>query len=140
MPVSAQLARTLAGVRVLLVDDDDDLRDMIAMVLEESGAVVTQARTANEALDAFIAATPDVLVSDLGMPAQDGFGLLRSIRAIEATSGGEVLAVALSGYARAPGREPATAGGFAAHLVKPVVADDLLRTLADLLRARSPRR
>ncbi len=125
----------LSGVRVLLVDDDDDGREMIAMVLQDRGAIVTQARSSSEALEAFVAAAPDVLVSDIGLPIEDGFGLLRKIREVEATRGGEVPAVALTGYGRVPETESerARGGGFAVHLMKPVAVAQLLRALTDVL-------
>jgi CheY-like chemotaxis protein len=124
---------------VLLVDDDEDGRELIAMILEESGAVVTQARSANEALEAFLAEAPDVLISDIGLPVEDGFGLLRRIRAAEATRGGAVTAVALSGFGRIAGSEAPRASGFAAHLTKPVGHVQLLRTLTELLQGTTSR-
>ncbi len=125
--------RDLAGVRVLLVDDDDDGREMVAFVLEEHGAVVLQARTANEALTAFTAEAPDLVVSDIGLPVQDGYALLEEIRAVETTGGGSVPVIALSGYERAPESKRGS-GGFAAHLTKPIEVEHLIATICRLLK------
>jgi len=128
--MTAELESVLAGVRVLLVDDDDDGRDLMATMLEHAGAVVVAAANAAEAFDAFVAEPPRLLLSDIALPGEDGFSLLRRIRAVEAARGGEVIAVAISGY----GHEvAANAGGFAVHLTKPVERLQLLRILRALL-------
>ena len=124
----------LAGVRVLVVDDDEDGREMLAIVLEKNGALVTTAGTAAEALGAFEREPPRVLISDIGLPLEDGFSLLRKIRALEATRGGEVTAVALSGFGSAEDRADTRERGFHAHLTKPVGLSHLLQTLTDLLQ------
>ena len=124
----------LAGVRVLVVDDDEDGREMLALVLEKNGALVTTAGTAAEAYGAFERESPRVLISDIGLPSEDGFSLLRKIRALEATRGGEVTAVALSGFGSAEDRSDTRVRGFHAHLTKPVGLAHLLQTLTELLQ------
>jgi CheY-like chemotaxis protein len=119
----------LEGVRVLLVDDDDDGRELVALILEQCGALVTTAGSASEAFAAFMADAPRLLISDIALPVEDGFSLLRRMRAVEATRGGHVVAVAISGYERGPDSTDARAGGFAAHLTKPVGRAHLLRAL-----------
>lgn len=135
---SSRADAALAGVRVLLVDDDEDGRELVAMVLAQCGAIVTHAGTAAEAFAAFEAEAPHLLISDIALPGEDGHTLLRRIRAVEVTRGGHVTAVAISGYGRTPdGAEP-SAGGFAAHLTKPVGRAQLVRTLTAVLQGTAP--
>jgi signal transduction histidine kinase len=122
----------LDGVRLLVVDDDEDSRDFIACILAEQGAVVVVASCAGEALDLLETTRPDVLLSDIGMPRVDGYALLRRVREMPPARGGETPAVALTAYARAVDGERALAAGFQAHLVKPVDQDRLLQIVADL--------
>jgi CheY-like chemotaxis protein len=91
------------------------------------------AASVDEALVAFERDSPRALVCDIGLPTEDGFSLLRKIRAIEATRGGHIAAVALSGYGSDEDRERSSAGGFHEHLTKPVALPEFLRTLADML-------
>ncbi len=118
----------LDGVRVLLVDDDDDSRRMLAVLLGQSGAVVSVAGTAAEALGVFQRCPPDVLLSDIGLPNEDGYSLLRKVRLLDALHGGNVVAVAVSGYER-----DASRGSFDAHFTKPVAVSALVATLRSLL-------
>ncbi len=124
----------LAGVRVLVVDDDDDNREMLATVLAQSGAVVLMASSAAEALRVFEREAPRILLSDIGLPAEDGFDLLRQVRALEAVRGGaSIRAVALSGYGSDQDRRRAKDGGFDAHFTKPIPLRALLDTVRSLL-------
>jgi PAS domain S-box-containing protein len=111
---------SLAGVRVLVVDDESDARDLVAAVLEGAGAVVETAPSAAEGFAAFKRFRPDVLVSDIGMPDEDGLSLLRRIRALPRDGGGRVPALALSAFAREEDRMRALASGFTTHVGKPV--------------------
>jgi signal transduction histidine kinase len=123
----------LDGVRLLVVDDDEDSRDLIACILAEQGAVVAVASCAGEALDLLETTRPDVLLSDIGMPQVDGYALLRRVREMPPARGGKTPAVALTAYARAADGERALAAGFQAHVVKPVDQDRLLQIVADLV-------
>lgn len=123
---------TLAGLELLVVDDDADARELLATLLSEVGASVTTAGSAAEALLAFGARRFDLLVSDLGMPDEDGISLLRSIRAVEAERGGAVIAVAVSGYGSAEDVASSRRAGFAAHVVKPFESSALIALLARL--------
>jgi CheY-like chemotaxis protein len=118
---------------VLVVDDDPDTRELAATALAAAGASVLHAETVAEALHVFETTPPDIVVSDLEMPGQDGFALLGRLRRLPAPLG-RVPVVALTGHARDEDRELALAAGFAAHVSKPVEPDRLLATLASLLR------
>ena len=137
----AAAAPTLAGLRILVVDDDSDARELLATLLVEVGGSVTTAGSAAEALATFRDGAFDLVVSDLGMPDEDGHSLLRNIRALEAarSRGGEagVVAVALSGYGSAEDLAQSRDAGFAAHVVKPFESESLIALLA---RLRPPRR
>ncbi|HEU4368907.1 MAG TPA: response regulator [Methylomirabilota bacterium] len=123
--------RALDGVRVLLVEDTDDTRELLTFVLEQCAAVVTAAASATEALDAFLRDRPQIVVTDLAMPGHDGYWLLRQVRA-HAT---DVPAVALTAFTEHYSREQALAAGFDAFLPKPIEPDALCRALRGVLRA-----
>jgi CheY-like chemotaxis protein/two-component sensor histidine kinase len=125
-------SRRLEAVRVLLVEDDDEMRIMVASALEAAGAVVRAVPSALEARRAVNDASPDVLISDIAMPDEDGYSLIRSLRA----SGVHVPAVALTAYARVPDTLDAKAAGFQIHLGKPVTTTQLIDTVAELAAAR----
>jgi CheY-like chemotaxis protein len=123
----------LRGKRVLVVDDDADSRDMLAIVLERSGAEVATAESAAEALASFQLHQPHVLLLDLGLPDEDGFSLLRKLREL----GEEVPAIALTGYGSPEDRDQTRNGGFQAHRVKPVALSDMLDSVARVLQLPS---
>jgi CheY-like chemotaxis protein len=110
----------LSGMRVLVVEDHDDTRELIITVLEEHGARVEAAAFASVAFAKFREAPPDLLVADIGLPGEDGYMLMERIRALPAADGGTVPAVALTAYAQLDDRTRALAAGFTAHLPKPV--------------------
>jgi PAS domain S-box-containing protein len=120
----------LAGVRVLVVDDEEDTRDLLSAALGHSGAQVEPAASAGEALDALRRRRPDVLICDIGMPEEDGYALLARVRALAPDEGGLVPAVALTAYARADDRRRALAAGYQVHLAKPVDPDELISLVA----------
>jgi CheY-like chemotaxis protein len=122
----------LGGLRVLLVDDDDDGREVTAAILRAHGAVVDTAASAREAVGMLDLAVPDILVSDIGMPEEDGLSLLRRVRARPAADGGRVPAVALTAYARAEDRTKSLMAGFNTHVTKPVETAELVMALANL--------
>jgi PAS domain S-box-containing protein len=124
--------RPLRGLRILLVDDDDGARELLARILEPTGARVHTAASAADGLASIIALRPDVLVSDIEMPGTDGIGFLRRVRALAEEEGGAIPAVALTAYVRDEERERILLAGFQAHLGKPVDADALVRVLAGL--------
>jgi CheY-like chemotaxis protein len=110
----------LSGLRVLVVEDDADTRHLLTVLLESHGAGVSAAASAQEALQAFSRTKPDVLLCDIGLPDENGYTLLRQIRALGAEKGGNVPALALTAYARPEDRQQALAAGFQMHLCKPI--------------------
>jgi len=124
----------LDGLRVLVVDDTEDGRALTALVLTQAGAQVAAVSSVREALDALESGRPDVLVSDIGMPDQDGYALIRQIREREAVHGGLLYAVALTGYARAADRTRILAAGYQAHVTKPIDPVALTVAIADAVR------
>jgi len=130
--------RALADLDVLLVDDDADARQVVRLLLEREGARVRAAGSAAEALQLVDASLPDVLVSDLGMPGQDGLSLIRALRERPAERGGTVPALALTALARPEDRRQALLAGFQMHLAKPVDPDELVLAVAGIVRSRRP--
>ncbi len=124
----------LAGVRVLLVEDNADAREMVAYLLRSIGARVTLAASARDALASLDAEVPDVVVSDIQMADQDGVSLMASIRARPPERGGRVPAAALTSRARAEDRQRSEQAGYQAHLAKPVDISELVATVAGLAR------
>jgi PAS domain S-box-containing protein len=123
----------LAGIQILLVDDEIDTRDFMSFLLQQHGATVSEASSASEALEAFAQSPPDILLSDLGMPLVDGYSLISQIRSMSPSQGGQIPAIALSAYAGESDRDRAFAAGFQKHLAKPVEPTELLALIADLL-------
>jgi CheY-like chemotaxis protein len=128
----------LEGVRVLVVEDEADSREILSTMLREWGADVTTAPSAPEALSALDGAAPDVLVSDIGMPGIDGFELIREIRRRGTGNGGSVPAIALTAYAGEESRREALAAGFEEHVPKPAEPQELLVAVARLAGRRPP--
>ncbi|HEV7499372.1 MAG TPA: ATP-binding protein [Vicinamibacteria bacterium] len=128
---------SLAGVRVLVVDDEKDTRDVVSAVLSQQGAEVAAASSVDEALAHLSSSIPDVLLADIGMPDEDGYSLMRRIRALPASRGGTVPAAALTAYARAEDRMQALLAGFQIHVPKPVQPGELIRVVG-ALAARRP--
>jgi CheY-like chemotaxis protein len=130
--------RGLAGIKVAVVDNDEDARGALIDLLEQAGATVFPAGSAVEALVVLQRTRPDVLISDLLMPEQDGYDLIRSVRDLPAEEGGEIRAAALSGYATEEDRARTLAAGFQEHLCKPVEPAQLIATVINLARQASP--
>ena len=125
-------ARKLQGLRVLVVDDVADARQMISAVLSQSGAEVKTSASTREALEVLEQWEPDVLVSDIGMPGEDGYALIREVRALEKERGVHIPAAALTAYARDEDRTRAIAAGYETHVAKPVGPNELVMTVAGL--------
>ena len=128
----ASVENFLSGVRVLLVDDERDAREMLGAVLRNYGAQVKICQSAREALDALPDWQPRVLVSDIGMPGEDGYDLISQVRALPPAQGGAVPAMALTAYARATDREMALRAGFNTHVIKPVDPKNFATLVAGL--------
>ncbi len=122
--------RPLDGLRVVVVEDEADTRDLLATMLSRQGAAVDTAPSAADGFEAVRRRPPDVLVCDIGMAGEDGYSLLSRVRALPSGEGGAVPAVALTAYARAEDRRRALDAGYQVHLAKPVDPDELIRTVA----------
>jgi CheY-like chemotaxis protein len=128
----------LRGLRILVVDDEPDARELMSSLLGLHGVEVTVAANVQEAMQRFTELPHDVLVSDIGMPEEDGYGLIRRIRELEVERPSSLPAIALTAYARPEDRALALSAGFDMHVAKPVEPRELLALLADL-SGRSPR-
>jgi len=126
------------GLRVMVVEDEADSREILSSMLREWGAEVTTARSAPEALSALAEGAPDVLVSDIGMPGMDGFELIRELRRRGSGNGGRVPAIALTAYAGEESRREALAAGFEEHVAKPAGSRQLVAAVARLAGRRAP--
>ncbi len=124
----------LNGLKVLLVEDEEDARELLVAILNGCGAIVLTATSASDALAQLRAHKPDVLVSDIGLPGEDGYSLIRKVRALSREEGGAIPAAALTAYARAEDRRQAMDAGFMMHLSKPVEPAELLAVVANLTR------
>ena len=129
-------AQDLSGLQVLVVDDEDDARELIKRILADCNADVLTAATATEALNLLQHARPDLMVSDLGMPEVDGYGLLDRIRALGPARGGDLPAIALTAFARSEDRIKALSSGFLAYIAKPVEPNELIAKVAAMGAAR----
>jgi PAS domain S-box-containing protein len=127
----------LNGVDIVAVDDEPDGVAVVKRLLEECGANVRTALSVSEALELIHAQVPAVIVSDIGMPGEDGYSLIRQLRALPPERGGRVHAVALTAYARASDRVKALEAGFQMHLSKPVEPTELVVTVAALAKLGS---
>lgn len=126
---------SLAGRRVVVIDDDFDSLHLLTALLEDYAMEVLTACSAEAGLQLVTQHHPDVLISDIGMPGQDGFMLIRALRQRPEAEGGNIPAIALTAYAGDQNRDRALAAGFQRHLTKPVDLDDLSRALVELLHS-----
>jgi CheY-like chemotaxis protein len=129
----AMQCTALQGKRVLVVDDDHDTREVLTVVLELNGAVVASADSAAEAVKAFEAHPPHLIISDIGLPDEDGFTLLRRLRSLPGGHGQRLRAIAVTGYDQADA--DGQLGGFDAQLTKPVALEGMLEVIATTLRS-----
>ena len=124
----------LKGIRVLVVDDEPDARETLREILEHCNAEVLTAGSAAEALEILPRWRPDVLLSDIGMPGEDGYELVRRVRTLSAEQGGRTPAAALTAFARGEDRRAALRAGFQMHVAKPVEIEELASVVASLAR------
>jgi CheY-like chemotaxis protein len=143
LPVSTVLhegngdsAKVLNGVRILLVEDEPDARELIAILLEGSGATVEAVDSVSNALQRLPLFIPDVLVSDIGLPRESGYDLVRQIRAMTSDIN-KIPAIALTAFATENDRKMSFSAGFQAHLAKPVEPSVLLKTIETLTSDRN---
>ncbi len=134
-PDTAAASRAaLEGVRVLVIDDEQDARQVISAVLTHSGAEVHACDSASDAMKELEGWTPDVIMSDISMPGEDGYDLIRRVRSLPDKRGRSIPAAALTAYARDEDRERALAAGFQKHIAKPVRSVELVGVVAALAR------
>ncbi|BAY08462.1 PAS domain S-box protein [Calothrix sp. NIES-2098] len=120
-------------LRILVVDDEADMRDLVKVILEQQGAQVTVATNATEVLMLCDRQPPDILISDIGMPDIDGYMLMQQIRARSPQQGGNIKAIALSAYAAEYDQKQALKVGFQKHIPKPVEPEVLVNTISELI-------
>lgn len=125
---------SLKGLRILIVEDDGDAAEVVCAILQHAGAEVEMTSSGVQALKSLAEREFDVLVSDIGMPHMDGYGLIRRVREIEPGTNRHIPAIALTAFANKDDRQEALAAGYQLHLSKPVIPDDLIRAVASVVR------
>ena len=121
------------GVKVLVVDDEADSRDLVMTILTRCGSDVRCSESAAEAMRAFQEWQPDVLVSDIGLPNEDGYSLIRKLRKLKSKRAKKIPAVALTAYATDEDRSEALAAGFQIHVAKPIEPESFVTSIATVL-------
>jgi CheY-like chemotaxis protein len=120
VPGAPRPSGALGGLRVLVVEDDPDARELVSAILEDAGAVVESAPSAATGFAALRSFHPQLLVSDIGMPDEDGYSLIRRVRALGEEEGGRIPSIALTAYTRPEDRAKALGAGFTLHMGKPI--------------------
>jgi CheY-like chemotaxis protein len=125
----------LGGLRILVVDDEADARDLLAILLRHYGADVITASSAEAAMEALAqeGPHPDLIVSDLAMPGEDGNSLMRKVRALDPEQGGRIPAIAVTAFSQTEDRVQTMASGFQMHLTKPVNTSELARAITSII-------
>jgi CheY-like chemotaxis protein len=137
---SATQARVLRGIRILVLDDDADSRELLTQILGAAGAEVICAATFRDAIDMLEHSTPDVLLSDIALPGKDGYAFIREVRARPRENGGRIPAAALTAHTRPQDARLAREAGFDVHVAKPVEPFEIVDVVADLVRLRRHKR
>jgi len=130
------MGKELYGLKILVVDDDVDTRELIEWVLKRVGAEVTSVGSAREALEVLERDRPHLLVSDIAMPVEDGYALLKKIRALPPERGGRIPAIALTAHSLVQDRLQSLRAGFQSHVPKPVVPEELVEVVASIIHLR----
>ena len=130
------MGKELYGLKILVVDDDVDTRELIEWVLKRVGAEATSVGSAREALEVLEREKPHVLVSDIAMPEEDGYTLLKKIRALPPERGGRIPAIALTAHSLVQDRLQSLRAGFQSHVPKPVVPEELVEVVASIIHLR----
>ena len=123
----------MAGLKILVVDDEADARDLVFTILTRCGSEVRCSESAAEAIQTFAEWDPDLLVSDIGMPNEDGYSLIKRLRKLRSKRAKQIPAVALTAYATEEDRSMALSAGFQLHLVKPIEPHTLVKSIAAAL-------
>ncbi len=125
---------SLAGLRILVVDDEPDAREIVAAILGEAGAEIATASGSGQAMNLVEQWKPDLLISDIGMPGESGYDLIRKVRALPADRGGAIPAIALTAYAHMQDRLKILSAGFQMHVPKPIEPIELATVVASLTK------
>jgi CheY-like chemotaxis protein len=136
-PALRSLEQRLAGVNVLVVEDEPDAREVVGALLESRGAHVVLTASAAEAYISIDREVPDVIVSDVGMPDEDGYQFVRRVRTFSPERGGATPIVALTAYSSPQDRMRTREAGYSHHLAKPVDAEELVHVLASFSKGRA---
>jgi CheY-like chemotaxis protein len=126
------MSEVLKGISILVVEDDDDTRDLLKVLLETQGALVIATPSVMEALQAYDQSRPDVIVADIGMPDYNGYTLIGRVRARDREKGKIVPAIALTAFTTAIDRDTVLSAGFQVHMPKPFEPNRLISVIADL--------
>ncbi len=135
-PPLRSLEQRLAGINVLVVEDEPDAREVVGALLESRGAHVVLTASAAEAYTSLDRELPDIIVSDIGMPDEDGYQFVRRVRNLSPDRGGSTPIVALTAYASPQDRRKTREAGYSHHLAKPVDAEELVNVLASFSTGR----
>jgi CheY-like chemotaxis protein len=130
------MGKELYGLKILVVDDDLDTRELIDWVLRRAGAEVSSAGSAREALEALDKERFHLLISDIAMPDEDGYALLRKVRSLPPERGGRIPAIALTAHSMVQDRLQSLRAGFQSHVPKPVVPEELVEVVASIIHLR----
>ncbi|HEY9668497.1 MAG TPA: ATP-binding protein, partial [Coleofasciculaceae cyanobacterium] len=131
---SPEQSLDLNGIKILVVDDETDTRELLVFLLEQRGVQVRAASSAQEALLVLTQAKPDILLSDIGMPDMDGYMLIQKVRTLAPEQGGQIPAIALTAYAGETNQQQVIAAGFQKHISKPIEPEVLVQAIAHLVR------
>ena len=131
------MSKELHGLKILVVDDDQDTRDLLEWVLRRVGAEVVAVPSAKAAMEALEHERPNIIVSDIAMPEEDGLSLMRRIRALPRERGGRIPAVALTAHSMVQDRLQSLRAGFQSHVPKPVVPEELVEVVTSIVHLRS---
>jgi len=134
LPDSEYSDKQLCGIKALIVDDEPDARELLAFILEEQGAEIESAGSAKEALIKLENFVPHILISDIGMPEENGYSLLNKIRLLPGNQGGDIVAIALTAFATEEDRKKSLDTGFEMHLTKPFDPDEFLEAVINLTK------
>jgi CheY-like chemotaxis protein len=132
-----KMEKELYGLKILVVDDDQDTRDLLDWVLKRAGADVVSVASAREAFETMEKERPHILVSDIAMPEEDGLSLMRRIRALPRECGGRIPAIALTAHSMVQDRLQSLRAGFQSHVPKPVVPEELVEVVSSVVHLRS---
>ena len=135
-PPSVEVPPELVGLRVLVVEDEDDTRELLAAILGGFGVNVHTAPSVAAAMETFHSSKPELVISEIGMPEEDGFSFIRWLRSLPESAGGRVPAIALTAFARTEDRTAVLRAGFRAHIPKPLDINELLAVIASLVPER----